>query len=78
MMQYNFRTRLELNLFSGHFDKVGHRFDQQIYIVHTVHAREWRLGLIKKWYMLGVRLSSYGCTREVGRAQDKLLSDRTR
>ena len=31
-------------------------------------------GRIKKWSMLDVRLSSYGCTREVGRAREKRLS----
>ena len=30
--------------------------------------------VFKKWSMLGVRLSSYGCTREVGRAREKRLS----
>ena len=30
--------------------------------------------LIKKWSMLSVRLSSYGCAREAGRAREKRLS----
>ena len=30
--------------------------------------------IIKKWSMLSVPLSSYGCTREVGRARKKHLS----
>ena len=38
MMQYNFRIRLEPNLFSGHFDKVGTIWPAD---VHTVHAGEW-------------------------------------
>ena len=32
----------------------------------------------KKWSMPGVRLSSYGSTREVGRAREKRLSDTRR
>ena len=28
----------------------------------------------KNWFMLSVRLSSYGCTREVGRAREKRKS----
>ena len=34
--------------------------------------------ILKKWSMLGVHLSSYGCTREVGRAREKRLSGTTR
>ena len=30
--------------------------------------------LFKKWFMLGMRLRSYGCTREIGRAREKRLS----
>ena len=29
----------------------------------------------KKWFMVSVRLSSYGCTREVGRAREKRLAE---
>ena len=29
---------------------------------------------IKKWFVLCVRLSNYGCTQEVGRAQEKRFS----
>ena len=30
--------------------------------------------IFKNWFMLSVRLSSYGCTREVGRAREKRKS----
>ena len=32
------------------------------------------LGIFKNWFMLSVRISSYGCTREVWRAQEKRKS----
>ena len=38
-----------------------------------------KVGKLKKWSgMLGVRLSSYRCTREVGRAREKRLSGTSR
>ena len=33
----------------------------------------WGIATIKNWFMLSVRISSYGCTREVWRARKKLL-----
>ena len=39
----------------------------------NVHPSLKQAGLFKKWSMLGVHLSSNGCTREVGRAREKRL-----
>ena len=43
------------------------QFSWQIYCIRPI-------GLIKKWSILSVRLSSYGCTREVGSTREKRLS----
>ena len=37
-------------------------------------SKELIYTVIKKWSMVGVRLSSYGCTQEVGRAREKRLT----
>ena len=51
-----------LNLINSNFQFLDKRFLLS-YII-----------LIKKWSTLGVRLSSYGCAREVGRTREKRLS----
>ena len=37
-------------------------------------SKELIYTVIKKWFMVSVRLSSYGCTQEAGRAREKRLT----
>ena len=45
-------------------------FNLNLYSTQSVDANV----VLKKWSTLDVRLSSYGCTREVGRAREKRVS----
>ena len=58
-----------------HFKKLVRRFFGMNILTIFSALYPWSVpGLVKKWSMLGVRLLSYGCTREVGRAREKRLS----
>ena len=73
-----FKNKIKLFLSKGFRIKVGKNsyilFKKEEDYVNLIYLESVFFDLIKNWFMLSVRISSYGCTREVWRAREKRKS----